>query len=157
MIRFKFGFLLFLVFTSPAKANDILSAVSAYERGDYEIAYREFTRLALNDIPEAQYNLAFMYFGGDGVKQDDTKAAFWFEQAAKSGHAQAQDTLAYMYLNGRGLQSDRVRAYVWYRLAAENGVFLAKRVSESLKREMDKSERIHAEKMAREYSIKFNN
>ena len=103
--------------SSAASANEELTtALSAYEQGDFYLAHEIFTQLAEDHNQEAQYNLAFMYFGGDGVVQDDMKAAFWFEQAAKAGHAAAQDTLAYMYLNGRGRNVDRILAYVWYRL-----------------------------------------
>jgi len=138
-----------------ANANGLVTAITAYENGDYQTAYEQFTQLALKDNAEAQYNLAFMYFGGEGIPQDDVKAAFWFEKAAKSGHAGAQDTLAYMYLHGRGLDADRVRAYAWYSVAADNGVFLAKNVSENLKRQMDPSERVHAELLTREYLNKY--
>jgi len=99
------------VLSLAAYADDLRTAVSAYESGDYQTAYEQFTRLALKNDTEAQYNLAFMHYGGDGIPQDDVKAAYWFEQAAKSGHASAQDTLGYMYLNGRGHDTDRVRAY----------------------------------------------
>ena len=155
MIHRKHVFLILLVFGIPVNASELTTAVNAYENADYQTAYEQFTQLALKDNAEAQYNLAFMYFGGEGVPQDDVKAAFWFEQAAKSGHAAAQDTLAYMYLHGRGLDADRVRAYAWYSVAADNGIFLAKNVSENLKKQMGTAERVHADLLTREYLKKF--
>lgn len=143
--------LLFIIFSSPATAYDLASAMEAYESGDYQTAHEQWTFLARNDDPEAQYNLAFMYYGGEGVNQDDQQAIFWFGQAAKLGYAPAQDTLAYMYLNGRGIDANRVQAYAWYTVAAENDVFLAKNISESLIEQMDPTERIHAERLSREY------
>jgi TPR repeat protein len=151
----KLVLLLCMVFGSPANAYDLKTAIAAYESGDYQTAYEQFTQLALNNDAEAQYNLAFMYFGGEGIPQNDVKAAYWFEQAAKSGHAAAQDTLGYMYLNGRGLDTDRVRAYVWYSLAADNGIFLAKNICENLKRQMGVAERLHADLLSREYIKKY--
>lgn len=143
--------LLFIVISSPATAYDITTAVEAYESGDYQTAYEQLSYLATNDVPEAQYNLAFMFYGGEGVTQDDRQALFWFEQAAKLGHSHAQDKLAYMYLNGRGIDVDRAQAYAWYTVAADNGVFLAKYISEKLIKQMSSIERTHAELLSREY------
>jgi TPR repeat protein len=148
-------FLLCLGFSALTHAYDITTALEAYETGDYQTAQTQFNALALNDNPEAQYNLAFMYFGGEGVPQDDSKAAFWFERAAKLGHPAAQDTLAYLYLNGRGVSVDRIQAYAWYTLAAHNGVFLAKNVSERLRQQMNATERAYAENLSREYLEKY--
>ena len=144
-----------LLFVKTVLADDINTALQAYENGDYQTAYQQFTFLAENNNAEAQYNLGFMYFGGDGIEQDDEKAASWFERAAKSGHAAAQDTLAYMYLHGRGRKADRIRAYAWYNLAANNGVFLAKNISETLRRQMSATERIDAEQLSRQYLREF--
>ncbi len=143
--------LLSIVISSPATAYDITTAIEAYESGDYQTAHEQFTSLAIKGDPEAQYNLAFMSYGGDGVNQDDGQAIFWFEQAAKLGHASAQDKLAYMYLNGRGVDVDHVQAYAWYTLAAKHGVFLAKDISENLINQMSPIERTQAELLSREY------
>jgi len=151
VINRKSLLLLSIVLSFPATAFDMITAMEAYESGDYQTAHEQFTFLASSDVPEAQYNLAFMYYGGEGVNQNDRQALFWFEQAAKLGHAPAQDTLAYMYLNGRGVDADRVEAYAWYAVAAENGVFLAKNISESLIEQMGPAERTHAELLSREY------
>lgn len=151
MTNRKLLLLLCLVIGSPAAAYDITSAMEAYESGDYQTAHKQFTFLATNDEAEAQYNLAFMFYGGEGISQDDRQALFWFEQAAKLGHAPAQDTLAYMYLNGRGVDPDRVQAYAWYTLAAENGIFLAKNIADNLRKKMSPTERTHAELLSKEY------
>ena len=145
-------FIVCLAITFPAIANDELTtAMTTYERGEYQTAFQQFTQLALQNNTEAQYNLAFMYFGGEGIPQDDEKAAFWFGQAAKLDHAGAQDTLAYLYLHGRGLDTDLVQAYAWYCVAAENGIFLAKNISENLKKQMDTEERLHADLLSNQY------
>lgn len=125
--------------------------MEAYESGDFQTAHEQFTFLATKDIPEAQYNLAFMFYGGEGVIQDDEQAIFWFEQAAKLGYAPAQDTLAYMYLNGRGVDANNLQAYAWYTVAAENDVFLAKNISEKLIKQMKPTERTLAEQLSSEY------
>jgi len=134
-----------------ATADELTNAHAAYEQGDFHSAHEQFTKLATQDNANAQYNLAFMYFGGEGIPQDDVKAAYWFEKAAKSAHAAAQDTLAYLYLHGRGLDTDKIQAYAWYRVAAENGIFLANNISESLKKGMNIDEVINAELLSTEY------
>jgi len=142
-----------------AIADELTTAITAYEQGNYEVALKQFTQLAQQNNAEAQYNLAFMYFGGEGVPQNDSKAAHWFEQAAKLAHAGAQDTLAYLFLHGRGVDANKIQAYAWYRVAAENGIFLAKNISENLKKEMNTEERIHADLLSSEYikNYKKNN
>lgn len=151
MTNCKLLLLLGIVIGPPSIAYDNTTAIEAYESGDYQTVHEQFTLLAGKDDAEAQYHLAFMYYGGEGVKQDDTQAIFWFGQAAKLGHASAQDKLAYMYLNGRGVDADHVQAYAWYTLAARNGVFLAKNISENLIKQMDPIERTQAELLSREY------
>jgi TPR repeat protein len=145
-----------MVFYLPVIADDgLTTAITAYEQGNFRTAYKQFTQLAHQNNTEAQYNLAFMYFNGDGISQDDVKAAFWFEQAAKSAHAGAQDTLAYLYLHGRGLDTDQVQAYAWYRVAAKNGIFLAKNISENLKKQMNIDERMQADLLGSQYIKKY--
>ncbi len=141
--------------TPLAYAYDIETALEHYNNGNYNEAYEQFNQLAHNDDPEAQYNLAFMYYGGEGVEQNDTKASLWFQRAAASGHAAAQDTLGYMYLNGRGLKKNIIEAYAWYALAAANGIFLAENVTANLKQKMDSTEQVEAELLRDKYFEKY--
>ncbi len=143
-----------LLLPGPATA-DLDSAVRAYEKGDFYTALHEFTKLAHADDAHAQYNLAFMYYGGEGVVKDHTKAFHWFERAAKSGHKQAQDILGYMYNHGYGVQANRVRAYAWYSMAAKNGIFLAAKIRDSLALEMGKTERIQADLLIEDYQTRY--
>jgi len=134
---------------------DIADADSAYERGDYKTALSEYTKLARTGDSGAQYNLAFMYYGGEGVTQDYGQAIYWFEIAAKAGYARAQDILGYMYSHGYGVGADRVRAYVWYSLAAANGIYLDEQVKNTLAAEMGRAERTEADLLAREYARRY--
>jgi hypothetical protein len=146
-----FIFITCLLFSLIIQADELANAITAYEQGQYDIAYKQFTQLAQQNNAEAQYNLAFMYFGGEGIEQDDAKAAYWFKQAAKLAHAQAQDKLAYLHLHGRGVKSDKIQAYAWYRVAAENGIFLAKSISNKLYKDMSVEDRIQADLLSSEY------
>jgi hypothetical protein len=155
MKYYKIAILYLLIFISPQCFADMRLATEAYEYGDFVSAYQEFLRLAHSGNVKAQYNLAFMYYGGEGVEQNDNEAHSWFEKAAKAGHAASQDILGYMYSHGRGVPVDRVRAYAWYSMAAANGIFLSREVSENLKKEMGPAEKIHAELLSREYIEKY--
>lgn len=132
-------------------ANELEQALNDYDYGRFAAAMNTLEKLAIEGNTEAQYHLAFMYFNGDGVENDDEIAARWFEQAALAGHSGAQDILAYMYLNGRGVAADPVQAYAWYSLAAENGVFLANKIITMLEQELTLEDRIAAELMLEEY------
>lgn len=56
------------IYTFASQA-DIYSANDALSRGDYEIAVKEFTKLAGNGDANAQANLGYMYYAGEGVAQ----------------------------------------------------------------------------------------
>lgn len=42
------------------------------------------------DDAEAQFNLGFMYYLGEGVAQDDVHAHMWLNLAAAAGHEEAR-------------------------------------------------------------------
>ncbi len=57
----------------------------AAKTGDYDTAYKEFLESANQQDATGQYNLGMMYYKGNGVEQDYSKAFMWIEKAAKSG------------------------------------------------------------------------
>ena len=67
---------------------------------------------------EAQLALAYWYLSGDGVEQNDEKAAEWFETAASAGSPEAQTQLGLMYFSGSGVQVSQADAVTWIGLAA---------------------------------------
>ena len=73
----------------------------------------------------AQYNLGWMYFGGQGISQDFAEAAKWYRKAAEQGFAPAQYNLGLMYAKGQNLKQDYSEAVKWYRKAAEQGLAIA--------------------------------
>lgn len=120
MIKIITTGLVLLALNTSAKA-DFNSAVTAYDRGDYTTALREFRTLANTGMADAQYNVGFMYFNGRGVPKDLAKAAQWYRAAAEQGHAQAQVDLAIAYMQGQGVLRDLAEAVKWYGKAAEQG------------------------------------
>ncbi len=106
----------------PSPASAALEAGErAYQRGDYATALQQLRPLAEKGDDRARYFLGLMYFIGQGVPQDDAKAAEWFRRAAEQGHVRAQHNLGFMYESGRGVPQDDAQAVDWYRKAAEQG------------------------------------
>ena len=111
--------------TAPAWA-DIKAGETAYHRGDYATALREWQPLAEQGDPSAQYRLGVLYAAGWGVPQDYATAKEWYEKAAAQGNAQAQVNLGVLYLHGRGVPQDIASARQWFEKAAVQGNFEAK-------------------------------
>ena len=104
----------------PAWA-DFAAGLSAYQKGNYEGALKEWQPLAENGDAVAQFNVGLMCYEGQGVRQDYARAAEWFQRAADQGYAKAQYNLGAMYGVGKGVKRDLVEAYKWLDLCAANG------------------------------------
>ena len=59
-----------------------------------------------------------LYYKGQGVTQDYSKARAWYEKAAAQGNAIAQYNLGNFYNDGRGVPQDFAKAREWYEKAA---------------------------------------
>ncbi len=57
----------------------------AYERGDYDTAFKEFQPLAEQGEMVAQWSLGVMYERGRGVPKDSVQAYRWYTLAAGQG------------------------------------------------------------------------
>jgi len=110
-----------LLSVGPTWAGPFEDGVAAYNRGDYTTALRLWRPLANQGATEAQYNIALMYDGGIGVKQDSAEAANWYRAAANKGYAPAQYNLGVMYGKGEGVKADSAESIKWYRIAANQG------------------------------------
>ena len=111
----------FMLSGSPVFANETQQALNAINRGDYKTAIDIWQNLANRGNNAAQFNLGLMYFKGDGVKQNLSKAAKWFRLAAIQGNAEAQLNLGDMYYNGNGVLIDYKRAARWYLYSSKQG------------------------------------
>lgn len=67
---------------APAGAQDTADGIAAFQRGDYGEAVAIWQPLAEAGDPEAQINLAGMYFHGQGVDRDLVLAHKWCDVAA---------------------------------------------------------------------------
>jgi len=93
----------------------------AFNEGDYETAFKEYSIEANNGNSYAQADLGDMYYHGVGVAQDYSKAIKWFELAAKQSHSRAQYNLGVLYENGFGTNQDMSKALHWWCLASGQG------------------------------------
>ena len=103
---------------SPARADSIGAARSAYARGDFARVVRLLTPLALRGNPQAQAMLGFMYENGFGTPQAYEVASELYWQAAAAGNPFGQAMLGLMFDKGHGVPQDLVLAYKWLNLAA---------------------------------------
>jgi TPR repeat protein len=69
----------------------------------------------------AQLKLAHAYESGNGVPQDNQKAAVWCKKAAEQGDAAAQALLGFLYLTGQGVDRNKQEAVKWFHKAAFQG------------------------------------
>jgi TPR repeat protein len=71
---------------------------------------------------EQQYQLAHRYLTGKNIFQDTSRAAYWFEQAARQNHFRAQYELGEMYKHGKGVTASVAKAKYWLSSAASAGL-----------------------------------
>lgn len=122
MYRFLALFLLiFLVSTSCAIAP-FEEGRKAYEKGNYETAFRLMKPLADQGDVSSQYYLGIMYDEGKGVRQNYIEAMKWYRMAAEQGDARAQFNLGLLYYNGQGVPQNYSEAAKWYMKAAEGKI-----------------------------------
>ena len=69
---------------------DLFTAQTAYQRGDFGRAFKDYLELAELGQPTAQHNVAIMYLQGQGVRQSDLNAYAWATLAVESGDLSAQ-------------------------------------------------------------------
>jgi len=73
-------------------------------------------------VSSAKYYLGFMYWHGQGVRQNYEEAVKWFRDSADSGHNdEAQYWLGNAFFSGQGVKQDNEIAEIWYRYSAEQG------------------------------------
>ncbi len=68
---------------------------------------------------EQDHKRGLLFYKGIGVDKDFKKAAQWFKQAARKGHARAQYNLGIMSYLGQGVPQDYARAAAWFKKAGE--------------------------------------
>ncbi|MBN2753036.1 MAG: sel1 repeat family protein, partial [Rhodospirillaceae bacterium] len=89
---------------------------------DLPAAVAWYDRAAKAGHAEAQVNLGYMLFHGEGITPDREAGLYWYEQAAKTGLATAQYNAAKVYWDGDGVKRDPARARALFAAAAKQGL-----------------------------------
>jgi len=121
MRRQRWTIALCAVLMTPCFAGHLEEGTKALERGKFAVARQEFEKSAAEGNAEALRQLGFIYYHGQGVRQDNAKAVMLFEKAAAAGDVTSAFNLAKMYEYGMGVAQDDVKAASWYRKGAEAG------------------------------------
>jgi len=110
-------FVVFSLFAQEKGLKEYDLAMKYLAEQNYEAALKPLTRAAEDNISNAQYNLALMYYQGDGVKRDIKKSAQWLEKAATNGHKKAIANIGRIYMQ----LMDFKKARHWMQINAKNG------------------------------------
>lgn len=82
-------------------------------------------KAATHGHADAQAELGYCYYSGNGVVKDFKKALEWFQKAADNGNAAAMNNLAVCYDRGEGVPRDLNEAFKLYDKASAKGNLLA--------------------------------
>ena len=92
--------LLFVFAMQESAAANYERGVAARAAGDYEGALHEW--MATSDDPRSMTAIGSLYDHGEGLPNDDAKAAEWYAKAAEMGEYRAIAQLAVFSLTGAG-------------------------------------------------------
>ena len=95
--------------------------LSAYEQGQYTLAFQLIKHSAEQGKTSAQHLLGAMYRRGIGVDSNEYEGFYWCKRAAEEGLLEAQFQLGLMYLEGEGVTEDEGKAMEWLWAAADRG------------------------------------
>lgn len=96
--------------------SEVRMAVYSRSQGNHERALKWILPAIEHDQPEATYILGLMYYDGEGVPQDRTKAEELIREAAQRGIAAAIISLSLIYMK----RKDFACAMAWLRKAEDS-------------------------------------
>ena len=104
-----------LLLSLKASADDegkeyLRKANAHYEKGRYDIAFAYYLKAAEYDETEAQFNLGYALYNGEGTKLNYPSAVMWFKRAANKQYPKAEYNLAFCYMYGKGVPCDYDKA-----------------------------------------------
>lgn len=111
-----FSFILLTISSLAAYSSQLDEGVRAFERQDYQAAYKRLLPLAENGDGNAQYYIGEMLVGGMGVSSNIDKGVYWLEQSVSNRNHMAAKTLGKMYLSGFGVPMDTEKGAKYFAL-----------------------------------------
>lgn len=117
----------FLLFSLNAVGDDdgksfLKKANDHYAAGRYDVAVGYYLKAAEFDETEAQFDLGYALYHGEGIKQDYPSAAMWFKRAAIKQYPKAEYNLAFCYMYGKGVPCNYDKALELLLSAANHGL-----------------------------------
>ena len=86
-----------LLFSFSLVAGDFQKGMDAYNKGDYNEAYKQWYPLAEKGDPASSYNIGLMVFNNANGNLETLKNALaWFEYAEKLGSEESKEIIIYI-------------------------------------------------------------
>lgn len=145
--------LLLLMLSHTVLAN---KCVDLMQKEDYYEASEVCAPMAKEGNTDAQFSLGVMYYQGNGLMSDMSKAQHWIREAAQKNHKQAQYNLGIMLANGMGSSANLVEAYAWLKISDDNGYSAASDSVLQLGQELSSGEKKSAEEKIQAIKKEFN-
>jgi uncharacterized protein (TIGR02145 family) len=101
----------------------VLMGHLAKDNKDYQEAFRWYKKAAEQGDANGQYELAYCYLNGKGIKQNDKKFLEWLNKSAKNGYSGAQLVVGEIFFTDEQYK----KAAYWVKKAIENGNKKAKK------------------------------
>ena len=121
MNMIKLIFIIFVIYSSIALANQHLKGYQALENKEYDKALFYLSYEANLGDDRAQYNLGIIYKKGLGVTANDNEAFRWLFLSADQGNILANYALGNAYSKGEGINKNYLLAFKSYKYASLRG------------------------------------
>ena len=108
------------------KDSKAMSIHDVSEKCDYWIseAMKQLIKDATLGISKSQFELGLCFYRGENVKQDYSRAIYWFKKAASDEENKNYDAIYYLgvcFKNGFGCDKNHKEAIKYFKEAANNG------------------------------------
>ncbi|MCW8879104.1 MAG: ankyrin repeat domain-containing protein [Kangiellaceae bacterium] len=103
------------------ETNYIDEGNASFEKGDFDNAFKAYTKASELGYAFADFRLAGMHEAGQAKNSNSDKQLFFLRRAAEKGHALSQFQLGEYYLKGHLVNRDLNLAINWYSTAAKSG------------------------------------
>lgn len=99
----------------------VLYLNSANNSQDEKTAFQLFLKSAILEIPQGQFETAYMLEEGVGCDQSFPESAFWYEESAKRGNLEAFNNLGVLFRDGLGVDKSYEKAVHLFKRSADAG------------------------------------
>lgn len=96
---------------------------AAFDKNDFDTAWRELDPLAKKGDAKAMFLIASMYHTGRGVPISYKDAAEWYLKSANAGEVQGVFMMGVVYEGGIGQPRSIEEAFKWYKKSADRGFY----------------------------------